>query len=61
MDFYYLPNEYKAIHTACFELFNCMVFGLFKDETDAGLFQKRFERVAKIMNKVYRKRRSVRS
>ena len=36
------------------ELFNCVLFGLFKDEVDSRLFEKRLERMADIMSKVYR-------
>ena len=36
------------------ELFNCVVFGLFKDEVDSRLFEKRLERMAEVMSKVYR-------
>lgn len=45
----YLP----AILMFYSELFNCVVFGLFKDEIDTGLLEKRLERMAEIMSKAY--------
>ena len=46
----YLP----AILMFYSELFNCVVFGLFKDEVDSRLFEKRLERMSEVMSKVYR-------
>ena len=37
------------------EMFNCAVFGLFKDEVDIELFPKRLEKLASIMGQVYPK------
>lgn len=37
------------------EMFNCAVFGLFKDEVDIELFSKRLEKLASIMGQVYPK------
>ena len=45
----YLP----AILMFYSELFNCVVFGLFKDEIDSSLLEKRLERMAEIMGNVY--------
>lgn len=39
------------------EMFNCAVFGLFKDEVDIELFPKRLEKLASIMGQVYPKAR----
>ena len=46
----YLP----AILMFYSELLNSLVFGLFKDEVDSRLFEKRLEGMAEVMSKVYR-------
>ena len=45
----YLP----AILIFYSELFNCVVFGLFKEEVDSRLFAKRLERMAEVMSEVF--------
>ena len=45
----YLP----AILMFYSELFNSLVFGLFKDEVDSRLFAKRLERMAEVMSEVF--------
>ena len=47
----YLP----AILMFYSELFNCAVFGLFKDEVNMDLYPKRLERLAKIMETAFKK------
>jgi hypothetical protein len=39
------------------ELFNCAVFGLFKDEVNMDLYPKRMEKLAKIMETAFPKTR----
>ena len=45
----YLP----AILMFYSELFNCVVFGLFSDEVDSRLFEKRLERMGEVMSKLF--------
>ncbi len=49
----YLP----AILMFYSELFNCAVFGLFKDEVNMDLYPKRMEKLAKIMEMALKKKR----
>ena len=48
----YLP----AILMFYSELFNCAVFGLFKDEVNMDLYPKRMEKLAKIMETAFPKK-----
>lgn len=35
------------------ELFNCLVYGEFKDEVDSRLFEKRLKRISELLSKLY--------